>query len=331
MQNPAPTRPLRKIARAFVMLALGMLLLFSTSCSGMVINMTKPVMIKLLVNPAFDVFLLEEDLELAHQAIGGQLKLVEILVKSIKRAELQLLLCQGFTSYGLLMEPKLNRMKSASQAAKNAQEKQKIDAAIQKLQVRIRTFALRGRKHCFFVLNQRFPGFIKSAELGKDEYINKLKKMSKADVPYLFWAGFGWGYAILNGMTETTLIAQIPQLKALMKRVVELDSSFFYGSGHLFLATLYSQSPTLGGNIKKAKEHFDLAYKHSDKKVLLVQYYQARFYSQQVGDSGEKLCRSLLKEINGSSKRIHPKVPMVNVLAKELASIAQKDADEFCP
>lgn len=332
--NPDTVLPLRRSSRAARLTLFGLLclvLITHASCTGTVINMTKPVMLKLLVNPAFDTFLQEEDIELAHQAIGGQLKLVEILVKNIQKDELRLVLCQGFTSYGMLMEPKLNKLKYDSQQAKDQAEKTQIETKIKRLETRIRAFGLRGRKHCFDILELRYPGFVKSAELGKKDYTNFLKKMSKRDVSVLFWAGFGWGYAILNGMTETTLIAQIPQLKQMMQRVIELEPSFFYGGGHLFLATLFSQSPTLGGDVKKAKMHFDAAYRFSNNKLLLVHYYQARFYAQVAGDAGEKMCKTLLKKIAGTSKRIHPKITMINVLAKELSRVASLDTDEFCP
>lgn len=306
-------------------------LFLSTGCTSAVIGMTKPVMVTLLINPAFDVFLEEEDLNVAYQAIGGQLKLVEILTKNIKKEELKLLLCQGFTSLGLLQEPTLNKMKLAAQQASSLKQKKQMDAEIAVLQKRIRKLALRGRSHCFDILEQKYPGFTKAATLGQADYGKRLTKIEKKDVKILFWAGFGWGYAILNGMTETTLIAQIPQLKQMMQRVVALDPGHFYGSGHLFLATLYAQSPTLGGDVKLAKKHFDLAYKYADRKSLLINYYQARFYTQQVGDSGEKMCKELLQQINKSSTDLNPKIRMVNVLAKELGAIALRDTSEFCP
>jgi len=302
---------------------------FVLGCQSTMINMTKPIMIELLVKPAFDAFLEEDDVELAFQAIGGQLKLVEIMKQKINRNEVKLLLCRGFASYGLLLEPRLNRLKYKADNTDKEDERKQLTKEVDKLTARIRRMALRGRSHCFNMIEAKYPGFLKAMEKGQKDYHNILKKMTKADVDIMFWAGFGWGYALINGLSETDLIAKVPQLKALMHRIVELDGTYFYGAGHLFLATLYAQSKTLGGDLKKSNAHFEKAYKHSNNKLLLVDLYKARFYAKQATDTA--MCKKLLTKIKKTSVHVFPKVNLMNALAKELGEIASLDVDEFCP
>ncbi|HAA54258.1 MAG TPA: hypothetical protein DCE42_05860, partial [Myxococcales bacterium] len=269
-----------------VLLILSQVLMLS-GCTGFVIGMTKPVLREMIAKPAFGVFLQEEDLGLAKDAIGGQIKLVEILLKNMKGdKELLLLLCQGYASYGQLLEVKRNALKLQGTSA--------ASKAAKVLTTRIRSFALRGRSFCFQILEQKYKDFGKKALKGDKSFSELLASIKDpADAKALFWLGYAWGYALINGLTEPDLIAQIPQLKAVMQKVIALDEDFFHGAAHLFLATLYAQPKMYGGDLKKSKTHFDKAFTFSKKKLLLIQLYQAQYYANQKDDT--KMCKSLLE------------------------------------
>lgn len=321
--------------RTLMMVWLGLLcwlpLLQGGSC---IENLTRDKMVDMLVKPAFNTFLQEDDLGVAWQSIGGQLKLIEILLSKdqspARRDHFQMLLCQGFASYALLMEPGLARLKLAAQNAKTMDEKKVIDAQAERLQTRMRRLALRGRDHCFEILERKQKGFSDAAKLGKPLYTEWLQKNAKvSDVPTLFWAGFGWGYALINGLEDTNLTAQIPQIKKLMQRIVDLDAAYFFGGGHIFLATLFSQSKMLGGDLKKAKENFDKAYEKSDKSALIVHYYQAKFYMQQTNNTAG--CKKLLKEVTTVKIKNKPQLNLMNAWSRAMARVALMGADDFCP
>lgn len=296
-------------------------------------NLTRDQMVTMLVKPAFGTFLQETDLGVAWQSIGGQLKLIEIMMAKdsnvARKDKFQMLLCQGFTSYALLMEPQLGRLQHAAQNVDKAEKKKVLDAQVARLQKRMRLLSLRGRAHCFEILERRYKGFTQAATLGKPRYKEILKKANKDDVATMFWGGFGWGYALINGLEDTNLVSQIPQLKQLMHRIVELDPKYFFGGGHIFLATFYAQSQTLGGDLKKAKFHFDKAYELSEKSALIVHYFQARFYTQQKNDTDG--CKKLLKHIGSATINNRPMLNLMNAWSKEMGRVAMLDSDEFCP
>ncbi len=303
--------------------------LMLSGCTGMAVNMSKPVMVELLVKPAMGVFLSERDLDLARQSLAGQLKLTEIVLKKVPRDEVKLMVCQGFSSYALLLEPELREKQFAAENTDDEKKREKLLQESAELQARMKYLSLRGRDHCLELLSKYYPSFKEKALKGGKEFQEALKKLQKKDAEALFWTGFAWGYAIINGLDDTDLIAQIPQLRAVMERVVELDSDYFYGGAHIFLGSLYSQSPTLGGDLKRAEEHFNQAKKYSNSQLLLVQYYQARFYAQQKADT--KLCENLLEEIKKTPVDVNPKISLLNAWAKKMGKISLANKEEFCP
>ncbi len=297
-------------------------------------NLTRDQMVTMLAKPAFGTFLRETDVALAWQSIGGQLKLIEVMMANDKnktrKEKFQMLLCQGFASYGLLMEPQLNQLKYAAQHAEKAEKKKLLDAQISRFENRMRLFALRGRNYCLTILDQRYQGFKKAALLGTPQYKEFLhKKIKKSDVPVMLWGGFGWGYALIHGLEDINLAAQIPQLRQMMHRIAELQPEYFYGMSHLFLGVFYAQAPTVGGDLKKAKFHFDKALTYSENGALIMHYFKALFYSQQSNDTAG--CKKLLKHIDSTVIKNKPLLNLMNAWSKEVARIALMDADEFCP
>jgi len=293
-----------------------------TGCTSFLVNSTKPVMATMIIKPAFKTFLQEEDLELAKSAIGGQIKLAEIMRENMPEdPDLALLLCQGFASYGQLFEADRDLLKFKGD--------EKSDKEAKAMTSRIRRYAIRGRAFCLEILEKRFKGFTEAALKGSAGFNKILEQARVDDVPFLFWLGYAWGYAVINGLTEPELVAQIPQIKAVMERVVQLKEDYFHGAGHLFLGTLYAQSKMFGGDLTKAETHFDKAEQFSQKKMLLLYYFKARFFSGQKNDTAG--CKKMIKDIQSTDLSIAPDLKLVNQLAKKQAEVAQKHIDEFCP
>lgn len=296
-------------------------------------GMTRDQMVKMLVEPSFETFMQEKDIGVAWQSIGGQLKLIEILLQKESNASRQdkfrMLLCQGFASYALLMEPQLARIRHAAQQATSIKEKERLDAEADHLQTRMRLLALRGRDHCFAILARKNNEFIAAALQGKPVYEQVLKQTTKTDVPTLFWAGFGWGYALVNGLEDTNLTAQIPQIKQLMTRIVELDPGYFFGGAHLFLGTLFSQAEMLGGNLPEAEKHFEKTLQLSAQQALIVHFYRARFYYAQKNDPAN--CKKMLNHVKDTEIQGKPELNLMNAWSKSMAEVALQDVNKFCP
>lgn len=163
--------------------------------------------------------------------------------------------------------------------------------------------------------------------LPQDEFEVELGKFGKKQVPSLFWTAFCFGNWINLNRDDPSAFIHVPRVEAMMRRVVDLDHSYYYGSAYTFLGALASSRPRmLGGDLEKAKAEFDEAININDQyfmhKVLYAQYYA-------VGSQDKKLFRRLLKEVSGADAQIMPKQRLANELAKRRAILLVKNEGRY--
>ena len=245
----------------------------------------------------------ESDLILAEQAIASDLKLLEGLIKTDPENEkLLLLACQGFGSYalGFVEDNDPGRAKK---------------------------LYLRGRDYGLRILRKK-PDLKKSLSGSLEELENALKKLDKKAVPVLFWTANNWASWINLNFSNPDALADLPRVQIIMARVLQLDESYFYGGAHLFFGTIYAvRPPLLGGNIKKAKQHFDRCFEFSQKKFLLPYVFYAQYFL--VRQMDQELFIQTLKKVLGTPGNILPGQELPNAIAKNKAKILLKNVDEF--
>ena len=235
----------------------------------------------------------ESDLQLAEQAIGSDLKLLEALHKSDPENDhLLIVLTQGYTGYAL-----------------GFVEDQDPERA--------KVFYERARDYGLQVLrkNKKF-----NAAFDEDPatFIQGVDSFSDDDVPDLFWTANAWGSLINLSIADPAVIADLHKVNAMMDFVLRHDEKFYYGSAHLYFATILATTPKmLGGNPEKAKEHFEKCLAIGEGKLLLVYVYYAKSYAVQVQDKA--LFESLLKKVDEASIDILPEQRLVNAIAKRKA------------
>ena len=83
------------------------------------------------------------------------------------------------------------------------------------------------------------------------------------DVEVLYLLGAAWGLAIANTMLPE-LVADLPAVRALLARALELDADYNRGAVHGALIILESLPVEVGGSPQRAREHFDRAVELSD-------------------------------------------------------------------
>ena len=76
------------------------------------------------------------------------------------------------------------------------------------------------------------------------------------DVEVLFLLSAAWGLAISNALDQPALVADLPAVRALLARALELDEDYARGSIHNALITIEALPPELGGSPERAREHF---------------------------------------------------------------------------
>jgi hypothetical protein len=254
-----------------------------------------------IVADGFDALTEESDWEFAGQALPGNLKLLEVMLKNSPDNErLLTLLAEGYASYSLGWV-------------------EDVDVE------RARMFYLRARDYGMRVLQQ--DSDLKKAFNGSpDDLKSALAKKSHDVVPGVFWTAFAWGGYLNITLTDPDAIAAIPTIETMMNFVAERDSMFYFGGAHLFLGTLYgSRSKFLGGDPEKSRMYFETALRINGEKFLMTHVYFAKSYAVQT--LSDSLFETLLTKVENTSLDVLPKFRLGNVIAKRKAKalLARKD------
>ena len=236
-------------------------------------------------------------------AIASDLKLLEGLIKGDPNNEkLLFLACQGFGSYAL-----------------GFVEDENPDRAQQLYR--------RGRDYGIRILNKN-KQFNKALNGTTNDVRKILTQLDKNLVPTLFWTANNWASWINLNFNNPEALADLPKVQLLMKRVLELDESYFYGGAHLFFAVTYGvRPPILGGNMEKAKQHFDRCFDFAQEKFLLPYVYFAKYYAVRALD--EDLFRKTLTRVINTPDDILVDQKLPNAIAKHKAKYLLKQIGEL--
>lgn len=294
-----------------LLLIIAALTLGACSLKTMAVKQTVGILKESL--PAFEQ---EWDYELVERSLPANIKTVEgFLVSAPNDEDLLLMLARAYGAYAMvLIEDRMEREKVRADAS-DAIETPEVD----RQRLRAREMYSRAHRYALRALEQRRPGFSAAFGKGREALKKALEGCDASDVPALFWAGMPLASAVNIGRDDVAMIAKLPQLKALMTRVVELDERYYYGGAHLVLGGLYGGvGKMLGGDPVKAKKHFDRALALTKRRFLLVQTMYARTLAVQLQD--KKLFRSLLEEVLSAKLAILPEQRLANVAAKRKAA-----------
>ena len=197
------------------------------------------------------VYASDEDPELVRDALPFSLKTMETLLDSSPENKNILLgACSGFTIYAYLF----------LQADAEMAEWDDYNLALE-LRERARKMYVRGRDYCLRRLDVTYPGI--GSQLLWDPTVAVLD-IELDDVETLYWLGTSWGLAISNGLDHPELIADLPAVKALLGRAIELDEDYNRGAIHSALIPLEAWPEEMGGSPSRARQHFERAVELSD-------------------------------------------------------------------
>jgi hypothetical protein len=275
-------------------------LLFSSGCIRTIAVST----VGGIVDEGFDAFTSEDDLAFAEQALPGNLKLLDVLIKnSPDDIRLLRLASEGYASYAL------------------AFLEGKDDA-------RARAFYLRARDYGQRILRQD-ARMARALDGSIDGLRAELARRDIDDVPGVFWTAFGWGGYIQLSLTDPSALADLPRAEAMMDFVARTDSAYYYAGAHLFLGTLYGSRPRmLGGDPAISRAHFEAALRINGGTFLLTYLYYARSYAVQT--QNEALFEELLLKVRTTPLDVLPAFRLGNAVAKQKAEfLLARKADLF--
>ena len=184
----------------------------------------------------------------------------------------------------------------------------------------------RGRKYALKLLEIRG---LKNPVIGSfDEFSAKLKTLGKKDVPYLFWAATCWGSWIRLNLDSMEALAELPRVELIMQRVLEIEEGYYYGGPHLFMGIWYASRPKMvGGDLKRAQDHFLKAIAFGEGKFLMSYVYYADGYARQALD--KELFLSTLQKVMDTPADIKPDLTLLNTVAKKKAKELLDRMEEY--
>jgi len=155
----------------------------------------------------------------------------------------------------------------------------------------------------------------------------RLKQASASDVAPLYLLSATWGQWIQTHKEDWAAVAQLAQVKAIMRRIVELDEAHDHGAVHIYLGIMESLvPPAMGGKPELAKHHFERALEISANKNLSAKVSYAQHYARLLFD--RELHDRLLQEVISSDAQVEG-LTLSNVIAQQQARQLLDSADAY--
>jgi hypothetical protein len=184
----------------------------------------------------------------------------------------------------------------------------------------------RGKQYALRSLEMR--GLKEPLQRPFDDFKEGLKRLGKKDVPYIFWAATCWVNWIRLNLDSIEAISELPRVESLMKRALELDEGFYYGGPHLFMGIWFASRPKIvGGDLKKAQEHFLKALDLGQGKFLMAYVYYANYYARKITD--KDLFTSTLQKVLETPAETSPDLVLINTVAKKQAKELLSHVGEY--
>ncbi|MEN6561080.1 MAG: TRAP transporter TatT component family protein [Acidobacteriota bacterium] len=192
-----------------------------------------------------DVFSSDNDPDLVGQALPFAIKLYESLLASLpNHAGLRLRTGSLYIMYAsAFVETPADTTPRSEMETKEY------------LLARAKNLYLRGRDILFVSLEKKNPAL--RAQLKERKYGEAMARFSREDATLLYWTALGWLAAFSVDPFDMTLGQTVPQTRAMIERVAELEPDYGHGSLDSFYISYYGSLPDyLGGDPAKAREHF---------------------------------------------------------------------------
>lgn len=273
------------------------LLLLLVGCARVALRMSPPF----IENMMLSVF--EEcDPQLARESIPANLKMLEGLSKTDPgNRSIHTALSMGFAGYALLFIEENDPGRASG-------------------------FYIRSRDHAFRALGARGEIFRDPEKRGGIS--DALREMDPHDLEALFWGSFSWNAWINLNLDMPEAVSQLEISQACMERVLEIDSSYFFGLPDILQGAMLSARPQLlGGDREKARSFFQRGIEQSGGRFFPARYYYARYNA--VAAQDRDLFRQLLREIVRGNPGELKEMCLVNTVFQERAAKLLAKEDEL--
>jgi predicted anti-sigma-YlaC factor YlaD len=194
-----------------------------------------------------------------------------------------------------------------------------LRARARRLYLRAHSYGLRG-------LDAAHKGF--GAALEKDPQ-SALAVTRRRDVPLLYWTAASHGLAIASSKDDPEMIAQLPVVEAIIRRVLDLDESWNGGAAHEFFISIENSRVGVKPSEiqERMKTHFEraLTLSKGTRATLFVSYAEAA----SVATQNRAEFQSLLERALAIDPGAHPEMRLATLVAQHRARWLFSRADEL--
>jgi len=254
--------------------------------------------------PNFSRAFFEEcDPVLARESLPAELKLMEGLLKNAPdNRQLLTALCMGFAGYAMLF----------------VEEEEPDRASL---------LYLRARDYGFRALGWIRPLQEKTG-WSSDIIRGRLAILGKTHLQALFWTTMSWNAWLSLNLDKPVALTQLNIAQDCLKKVLDIDPDYFYGTPYILMGTILAAMPTsLGGDTTAAQRYFQKALEISREKFFLAHYYYARHYA--VRTQNKELFLRLLREVKRTPSDELKNVCLINSAIKLKARRLEEMEEEL--
>lgn len=257
----------------------------------------------------------DEDAELIRDAAPFSLKLIEsLLAESPEHPGLLLAAARGFTQYAYaFVQQDADRVRMA-----DLERSRQMQARAGKLFLRARDYGLRG-------LEVSRRGF--GEDLEADPAL-AARRARAEDVPLLYWTAAAWLSAIALDKTDAFLVSDLPKVRALLERALELDEAYDRGALPTLMITFEGARQGMAGDrYERARGWFARAVELSGGGLAAPYVSLAEAVCIPTEERGEFL--RLLEMALAVDPDAVPEARLANRVAQERARWLQARVDDF--
>ena len=160
-----------------------------------------------------------------------------------------------------------------------------------------------------------------------EEFTQTLQQVQVKQVPALYTFGLSWLAFIQAHSDDFSALAKLPQVRAVLQRVQQLDRAYEEANIEHFLGVLNTiRPPALGGDFDAGQAHFQRALAASGGRDLSIKVDYARYYARTLYD--RELHDRLLGEVLAADP-VQPRHTLFNTLAQDEAKELLASADDY--
>ena len=160
-----------------------------------------------------------------------------------------------------------------------------------------------------------------------DDFEKSLEAAKDSDIATLYTTASVWAGWVQIRKDDWGAIAHLAKITAMMEKVIAIDPAYNDGQAQMYMGVLESLvPPAAGGDLEKAKMHFEQADEMAEGKNLFVKVLLAENYARMMFD--KELHDRLLNDVLKAEPHAEG-YTLMNVVAKETAQKLLESSDEY--